>query len=396
MSFLPPETVELEKKLVELNTLEHRLVERELELSTLESGLAAFHARCVKRLGGLFAQLDELRARLASVRARRRPADRGAERAADEARIRAFDTAQQAAYFAAMPEAPEFDPPPDIKQLYREAARRIHPDRATDDQDRARRTDLMSRANRAYRAGDRADLQAILDECSSDPDRVPGDDVPAALVRAIRRIARINARLHEIEERIALLVASDIYKLMLRVRRDSEAGRDPFAELTGTLNKEIDAARRKLGQLDGSMPPPIEPLHVSPQVPAIVEEAPFDQPERTHPTRRGELVRHAAEAAIAEILHDMGLDYRYEQPIVGTVAPGIRRPSFALKDRQGRWTVWQYFPAENCDAVAEQRRSWFERNGYIPGMNFFLTRDAGDGPDAAEVRQIAAYLKALL
>lgn len=396
MSYLPPETVELNKKLGELNALEHRLVERELELSTLESELAAFHARCVRTLGGLFAELDELRARLASERARRRPADQGAERAADEARIRAFDTAQQAAYFAAMPETPEFDPPADIKQLYREAARRIHPDRAADDEDRARRTDLMSRANRAYRAGDRADLQAILEECSSDPDMVPGDDVPAALVRAIRRIARINARLEEIEGRIALLVASDIYKLMRRVRCDSEAGRDPFAGLTATLNEEIDAARRRLAQLDGSIPAPIEPLHVPPQAPAMVEEAPFDQPERTHPTSRGELVRYAAEAAIAEILHDMGLDYRYEQPIVGSVAPGIRRPSFALKDRQGRWTIWQYFPAGELDEVAEQRRDWFERNGYIPGMNFFLTRDAGGGPDAAEVRQIAAYLKALL
>ena len=52
-----PEFAELEKKRAELEALEQRLAEREVELSTLESKLAAFHAQCVKRLGPLFARL---------------------------------------------------------------------------------------------------------------------------------------------------------------------------------------------------------------------------------------------------------------------------------------------------------------------------------------------------
>ena len=48
--------------------------------------------------------------------------------------------------------------------MYREAAKRIHPDLATDPADRERRTRFMAEANRAYEAGDAEALQRILDE----------------------------------------------------------------------------------------------------------------------------------------------------------------------------------------------------------------------------------------
>lgn len=392
-----PEFAELEKKRAELDALEQRLAERELELSTLESELAAFHAQCVKRLGPLFARLDELRARLAAARARTRPLDAGAGHEADEAHSRAFDTAQQAAFYAALPDAPDFDPPPDTRQLYREAARRLHPDRAVSDADRQRRTELMARVNRAYRAGDRAGLEALLREAADAPEEVMGEDVAAALIRAIRHIARITRRLEEIDERIAALSASDIHRLMQRVREEAALGRDPFGELAHNLEREIAAARAALAAVEAGPAAEVEAADVPPEASVLAEELCAEPAERRHATPRGEPVRHAAEAAIAAVLHELGLDYRYEQPIVGTLAPGIRRPSFALRDRQGRWLIWQHLPAAADGEAVQRRCAWFERNGYVRGINLFLTEDTpGGAPDPVQVRRIAEYLKAVL
>jgi DnaJ-class molecular chaperone len=56
-----------------------------------------------------------------------------------------------------------FKPSDDLKRLYREIAKRIHPDLATDDAERAKRNQLMAEVNRAYADGDEARLRAILD-----------------------------------------------------------------------------------------------------------------------------------------------------------------------------------------------------------------------------------------
>ena len=49
-----------------------------------------------------------------------------------------------------------------LKKLYREIAKRIHPDLATDEKDRARRHKLMAEANRAYEDGDEARIVQLL------------------------------------------------------------------------------------------------------------------------------------------------------------------------------------------------------------------------------------------
>ena len=56
-----------------------------------------------------------------------------------------------------------FSPSPSLKSLYKEVARRIHPDLATNEVDRARRQKLMAEANLSYQAGDEVRLRSILE-----------------------------------------------------------------------------------------------------------------------------------------------------------------------------------------------------------------------------------------
>jgi len=51
-----------------------------------------------------------------------------------------------------------FTPSENLKKLYREVAKRVHPDLATEESERQRRHELMAEANRAYAEGDEARL----------------------------------------------------------------------------------------------------------------------------------------------------------------------------------------------------------------------------------------------
>lgn len=61
-----------------------------------------------------------------------------------------------------------------------------------------------------------------------------------------------------------------------------------------------------------------------------------------HRTDRGDWVRSKSEVIIANLLHQLGLDYRYEYPLEGAVVSGVRRPDFAFFDRDGKPLVWEH------------------------------------------------------
>jgi hypothetical protein len=179
-----PEDAELSRKREELVDLQARLVELELQLVTLRLELIDFEALYHAKVGSLYAELDEIEALIAERLARDRPLDRNVAESATTARKRANESRQAAA------EASRALPRPvarsqALKDLYRAAAKQLHPDLSRDDRDRATRERLMTEANLAYAKGNEARLRAILEEYESSPDTVVGSDVGADLVRTI-------------------------------------------------------------------------------------------------------------------------------------------------------------------------------------------------------------------
>jgi hypothetical protein len=75
-----------------------------------------------------------------------------ARQRAERARKRANDTHE--ATHGEASKAADFKPSADLKTLFREVAKRIHPDFAKDDAERQRRTRFMADANEAYSRGD--------------------------------------------------------------------------------------------------------------------------------------------------------------------------------------------------------------------------------------------------
>lgn len=246
-----PEEEELAKKLAELDALQAELAERELDLATLLGELHLFERRYLREVGVKYAELDELRARIAELQAERAPQDPKAQEEAAQARARAEESARTAES-AEEPGKPEsFEPSPSLKKLYREVAKKIHPDLADGEKERARRTGLMAEANRAYEEGDEARLQAILREWDSSPEAVAGDGTGAELVRVIRKIAQVQARLDAIRTELSAVKDSTLWTLKSKVEEAEAEGHHLLVEMAAAVDREIKKARDEVSRISG-------------------------------------------------------------------------------------------------------------------------------------------------
>ncbi len=237
---ISPEEEELAKKREELSLLQAELAERELFLTNLRAELATFEGQYLRQVGMLYAELDEWNAKIAE-RLAEQEGTKEARSAAAQARTQAEESKSAVSGEAAA--AQEFTPSPELKALYREAAKRVHPDLATDEADRAKREQFMTEANAAYQRGDAETLKRILEEYESSPESVRGEGVAADLVRAIRQIRQVRRRLSQIQLEIASLIDADIAKLRAKVEAASAEGRDLFTEMAEEVRKRIDLAR---------------------------------------------------------------------------------------------------------------------------------------------------------
>ncbi len=236
------EEEELAKKREELALLQAELADRELFLTDLRAELSAFEALYLRQVGILYAELDDWNAKIAERLAEQEGTDE-ARSAAAQARTQAEESKSAAREGAAKGEG--FGASPELKKLFKEVAKRIHPDYATDEGDRHKREQLMKEANAAYERGDAETLRRILEEYESSPESVQGEGVGADFERTIRQIRQIGARLSEIELEIANLVDSDIAKLRAKVDAAKTEGRELLTEMAEDVGKRIDLARRR-------------------------------------------------------------------------------------------------------------------------------------------------------
>jgi len=130
-----------------------------------------------------------------------------------------------------------------LKQLYRQLARRFHPDMAIDEADRDYRTQMMMAINAEYAAGDLDKLEQLLLEPDA-PHTITIQSEEEQLDLLIRELMRVQNRLQEIEDELARL---DKHKSAVMMRRQEEVvqkGRDWFVEVETQLRKDI--AKRQI------------------------------------------------------------------------------------------------------------------------------------------------------
>ena len=165
------------------------LAEREDELAQLRTQLRTFEARYFRQVGVLYAELDELEARIAEREVNLYDSDAARNRA-ETARKRAQESHNAA--FDDAGEIDEFNPSPSLKTLFREVAKRIHPDFARDETEQKYLTLLMARANLAYRRADMETLQRLLDDQRDIDLSSAVEGVAAELSRMLRQTQHVE------------------------------------------------------------------------------------------------------------------------------------------------------------------------------------------------------------
>jgi hypothetical protein len=240
-----PEEQELARKREEQALLEAELAERELRSANLRAELAAFERQYLHFVGSRYAELDELKAQIAERLAGEQPSNERAQKAARDARARADET-KSVAGEKCVREPRAFESSPEMKRLYREVAKRVHPDLTSNREDREKRQQLMAEANEAYERGDEARLAKIFDEYECSPEAVQGEGAGAELIRVIRRVSQTRGRLAEIEAEAQEMLRSDLYRLKSRVDEAGAAGRDALKEMIAKVKEQIALAKRRL------------------------------------------------------------------------------------------------------------------------------------------------------
>ncbi|MEU1178857.1 J domain-containing protein [Streptomyces sp. NPDC005820] len=206
---------------------EQALIEFEIAVETFRVEVENFSRLHHQKLGPMYTRLDELDAQIAEARAAR-TGDPEDLRAAREARARVLPMPGVEELFhgwmdgeGLFPEAvamltdqpvrpPErVRPSEEARKLYRELARKAHPDLAQEDGERARREEFITRVNAAYARGDEAALRELAAEWAAGPPPAERRPTPSE---------ELYARLEWLAERKELLT------LVARNLEDSAIG----------------------------------------------------------------------------------------------------------------------------------------------------------------------------
>jgi len=242
-----PDAASLLDKREQLAAVRTTLAERESELAQLRAQLKTFEGRYLRQVGILYAQLDELEARIAEREVDLYDSD-SARRHAEETRRQAQETHDAA--FGSAHEADEFDPPPSLKALFRDVAKRIHPDFARDDAEQKHFTLLMARANQAYSRGDTETLQRLLDDHREINASIAGEGPTAELLRITRQIQHAQRDIANLDAERHTLLSSELAQLHLDAEAAAREHRDLLTELAASLRGQVADAQRRFELID--------------------------------------------------------------------------------------------------------------------------------------------------
>lgn len=243
--------------LADLELLEERLTEHELEYATLKGGIDAFRVRYVHAVGDLYAELDRLRWQIADWLARAAPDSEEAQQKAEKARGQADDSWQEVNGVRGKNE--RFAPSNALKAAFRRAARLIHPDRTpnADEATRQRLTELMQELNTAYQCADVKRISEIV--CAYESEiQLEGGHISHQhdLAALASKIVKFKNRLREVRQAINALLDSELCRLKLDIESREATGENPLEDLAESIRAQIECAKSELDALHSAQKDP--------------------------------------------------------------------------------------------------------------------------------------------
>jgi hypothetical protein len=232
---------------------EQALIEFEIAVETFRVEVENFSRLHHQRLGPMYARLDELDALIAEAVAAH-SGDRADIERAWEARALVMPMPGIEELFGGLLGSdgvrPVEDPNPprrvrpgkEAQRLYRELARKAHPDLAQDGEEKERRSAFIARVNEAYAYADEEALRALAAEWEAGP--VPLADLPSEAEMLYARLEWLAERKEKLSAMAAELDESAIGQMMRLAPDDPDALLNEIAEqlLTQVSQREARLA----------------------------------------------------------------------------------------------------------------------------------------------------------
>lgn len=223
---------------------EHARAEAELEsqiadIRRLERRIQLRVGRLIERLARIEDEIEGYQSELLRYRSPDREALESGYLPVEEQYRRVWEVPRSDP--AAEPEQVSSMDKKQFKRLYRQLARRFHPDLARDDGERDIRTERMAALNEAYESGSLIELVALANEPAEDrtgPADITGTatDMVKVLEKELNRLRR---QMLLLQNEIENLHNLPLVQLSLEIKMAQRNGRDLLAEIATDLKRQI-------------------------------------------------------------------------------------------------------------------------------------------------------------
>jgi hypothetical protein len=257
-----PEEREYTRYLGEIEERQRRVADLRTDLQLLKDKLGRFNAEYHTRVGMLFIELDKVQLSIREYEHRidrlRSDSDVDPNELEGETRARFTEeresihqdeeeTREYERTYWEDQQSPELDQLSEarLKSLFRELAKRFHPDLARTNTERQQRETMMKCVNAAFHARDIGALEGIGAETAFADPAFDARPIGEKLVWAIREVSRLDGLIASIIEERDGLLASELGELWQR----QEAGENVIERLERVAKRDLELAQQRLQEV---------------------------------------------------------------------------------------------------------------------------------------------------
>lgn len=250
-------------------TAEEIITKREIiadlseEVSSLKNELAIFEVEYHGRIGVLYIRLDESELAIKEYRKRiELLRDRKVRNLVDlekmiEEHFRSDyekikeekgEAEQYSEKYEKVKEKPKLDEESEkrLKSLYRELAKKYHPDMARTPEEKERFHKIMAEINEAYNNKDLQKLEELAMKLRTPEKVFFGETLEEELERLQKENKKLDEIISRLEDELATIKSSDTYKFKMTVDEAKAEGRDLLKEIEDGLKAKINPKDEEL------------------------------------------------------------------------------------------------------------------------------------------------------
>ncbi len=242
----PPSRDQINRYLAQVDALVFQLKQIEERRSKIAARIRVFECRYIPLIGSRYSDLEDLRRKVEAAWRTLRE---------HKHRIDAGEPEPLALVLQARPvaDSPLFRPNAELRSLYRELVRHIHPDLSSSPEEQHRCHEFMAEAGRAYRSQDTDRLQSLLEQWESNPDRIHPIDTSSEMLWAMRRVTQLQNDIREVKAKIHAAENSVMAQLIQQAEAARLTGFDLLAHMGERVEEQIQQAEEDLTRVQATL-----------------------------------------------------------------------------------------------------------------------------------------------